>query len=90
MTDDWISWVSSFGLNYNQTIDDFFNENAQLVGDPGFIHERFQQLYILLNYVDQALSASATLRDSFIERIEVPRLKEIEKSILSQERVARR
>ncbi|KAF4733454.1 hypothetical protein FOZ63_014509, partial [Perkinsus olseni] len=28
MTDNWISWVSSFGVNYNQTIDNFFSENA--------------------------------------------------------------
>ncbi|KAF4703678.1 hypothetical protein FOZ62_019090, partial [Perkinsus olseni] len=44
MTDNWISWVSSFGVNYDQTIDNFFSENVDKVGDPAFIHERFQQL----------------------------------------------
>ncbi|KAF4695817.1 hypothetical protein FOZ60_003413 [Perkinsus olseni] len=90
MTDNWISWVSSFGVNYNQTIDKFFTKNADKVGDSAFIHERFQQLYLLLNYADQLLSSSETPQDSRVESIEVPRLKKIEEGILSQSTAAER
>ncbi|KAF4734595.1 hypothetical protein FOZ62_022592 [Perkinsus olseni] len=90
MTDNWISWVSSFGVNYNQTIDNFFSENADKVGDPAFIHERFQQLYLLLNYADQLLSDAETTQDSRVENTEVPRLKKIEEGILSQSSPAQR
>ncbi|KAF4686368.1 hypothetical protein FOZ60_005337, partial [Perkinsus olseni] len=90
MTDNWISWVSSFGVNYNQTIDNFFSENADKVGDPALIHERFQQLYLLLNYADQLLSDAETTQDSRVENTEVPRLKKIEEGILSQSTAAQR
>ncbi|KAF4735012.1 hypothetical protein FOZ62_015414, partial [Perkinsus olseni] len=84
MTINWQSWVSSFGVDYNKTIDKFFNENPRLVGDPAFIRERFEQLYLLLNYADQLFSDSETTQESPVEREEVPRLKKIERAILSQ------
>ncbi|KAF4712123.1 hypothetical protein FOZ63_026120 [Perkinsus olseni] len=90
MTINWQSWVSSFGVDYNKTIDKFFNENPRLVGDTAFIHERFEQLYLLLNYAVQLFSDSETTQESPVERQEVPRLKKIERAILSQRSAAQR
>ncbi|KAF4694286.1 hypothetical protein FOZ60_008439, partial [Perkinsus olseni] len=90
MTTNWQSWVSSFGVDYNKSIDKFFNENPRLVGDPAFIHERFEQLYLLLNYADQLFSDSETTQESPVEREEVPRVKKIERAILSQRSAAER
>ncbi|KAF4663072.1 hypothetical protein FOL47_005918 [Perkinsus chesapeaki] len=69
-------------VNFNDTIDQFFEENPNLVGDPGFIHERFQQLYLLVNYAERLLSTPGD--PAGVEAPEVARLKEIEKMILSE------
>ncbi|KAF4701741.1 hypothetical protein FOZ63_029278, partial [Perkinsus olseni] len=90
MTENWLSWVYSFGVNYDETIDKYFEENADLVGDPGFIHERFQQLYLLINYADQLLSDSETPQEARIENYEVLRLKGFEEAIRSQKTAAQR
>ncbi|KAF4659258.1 hypothetical protein FOL47_007671 [Perkinsus chesapeaki] len=50
--------------------------------NPGFIHERFQQLYLLVNYAEQLLSTPGD--PAGIEAHEVARLKEIEAMILSE------
>ncbi|KAF4666501.1 hypothetical protein FOZ61_009646 [Perkinsus olseni] len=90
MTENWLSWVYSFGVNYDETIDKYFEENTDLVGDPGFIHERFQQLYLLINYADQLLSDSETPQQARIENYEVLRLKGFEEAIRSQKTAAQR
>ncbi|KAF4666112.1 hypothetical protein FOL47_004271 [Perkinsus chesapeaki] len=82
MTANWQSWVESFGVNFNSTVEEFFEEHPGLVEDPGFIHERFQQLYLLYNYADQLFpDIPAEYR---VETRWVARVKEIEEAILSE------
>ncbi|KAF4659760.1 hypothetical protein FOL47_007453 [Perkinsus chesapeaki] len=84
MTENWQSWVESFGVNFDETIDAFFEENPRLVEDPTFIHGRFQQLYLLMNYAEQLLTDPDTPESQRIETDEVARLKSIEDFILSR------
>ncbi|KAF4656970.1 hypothetical protein FOL47_008655 [Perkinsus chesapeaki] len=84
MTQTWQTWVSSFGVKYNQTIDEFFCENPLLGGDKGFIHERFEMLYDLLRYGQQQIGIR------FDEARELSRLHDIEDRILSMRSVTRR
>ncbi|KAF4656810.1 hypothetical protein FOL47_008740 [Perkinsus chesapeaki] len=84
MTQTWQTWVSSFGVNYNQTIDEFFCENPLLGGYKGFIKERFEMLYDLLRYGEQHLGVQ------FDEAGELSRLHDIEDRILSKRPVTRR
>ncbi|KAF4656971.1 hypothetical protein FOL47_008656 [Perkinsus chesapeaki] len=84
MTETWRTWVSSFGVNYNQTIEKFFYENPLLGGNKNFIEERFEMLYDLLRYGKQHLGVQ------FDEERELSRLHDIEDRILSKRPVTRR
>ncbi|KAF4656969.1 hypothetical protein FOL47_008654 [Perkinsus chesapeaki] len=84
MTENWQTWVSSFGVNYNQTIEKFFYENPLLGGNKSFIQERFEMLYDLLRYGKQYLGVQLD------EARELPRLRGIEEKILSESSTTRR
>ncbi|KAF4743000.1 hypothetical protein FOZ63_012598, partial [Perkinsus olseni] len=77
MTENWQSWVSSFGVNYDETIDKFFQGNPELVGSPAFIQGKFQKLYLLMDH------AQGLITNGFDREHEVTRLRSIEASILS-------
>ncbi|EER18120.1 hypothetical protein Pmar_PMAR009146 [Perkinsus marinus ATCC 50983] len=83
MTDNWQLWVSSFGVNYDEVIDGFFSSYPEIVGDPVFIHGRFEQLYELLSYADSLLSDSDTPESELMVNQQKPWLNSHESSILS-------
>ncbi|KAF4657714.1 hypothetical protein FOL47_008324 [Perkinsus chesapeaki] len=78
MTENWRKWVSSFGENYNQAIDDFFAKNPLLVGSGDFIQRKFQKLYDLIDHAKQYLDVALVKEDDLL------RLRNIEDAILSQ------